>query len=387
MTPTEREEWLRDRGVLIETANDRRTAEALLSGSSSEGRPMSIIEQVQNLSLSSTSNATSSSEEDVGIKFVHIPHDTSKPITTLNLPKRLVDALGPAGDIIPTYVKSFFADGKSIDETLFKEQAAKQNLVGGDIDKLATKDTSNPANVTSSALTNATREGSVETFALVRPSSTNHYQGEYIYLDEVGLLKHLPNNSRASKLAGQCGYHPPPNFYGDVFVGRVSSKPMLHNSGISKEDVVDTSKEWMVRAPQENVAWQQALNEATGRTGETQPSAAGTEGVAVQVDAGDDDSGVSYSWTQNEEEIESTIPLSSKLEKDGGKVNKAKIKVVFQLSKIAVKYGGEQLLEVKLYSKLDTDGCTWTLDKDTLVVTGEKATEGEIWPRLEQSGG
>ena len=110
MNPTEREEWLRERGVVIESPNDRRQAESILSGLADD-RPPSIVEQVQSLSIT-----------EEGIKFVYIPHDTSKPISTLVLPKRLVDALGPSGDIVPTYVKSYFADGKSIDNTLFKNR-------------------------------------------------------------------------------------------------------------------------------------------------------------------------------------------------------------------------------------------------------------------------
>ena len=373
MNPTEREEWLRERGVVIETPNERRQAESILS--STDDRPPSIVEQVQSLSIT-----------EEGIKFVYIPHDTSKPISTLVLPKRLVDALGPSGDIVPTYVKSYFADGKSIDNAIFKEQAAKQNLIGGDLEKFASAaavDKPSVEKLSSAALTDATSGGSVETFPLVRPSSTNNNQGVYIYLDEVGLLKHLPNNQRASTLALQCGYNPAPNFYGDVFVGRTSSHNYLHNVDIDKEDIIDTTKEWMVKAPQENIAWQQMLNEVTGRKGESQPNHAGTEGVAVEVESTDDGNTCSYSWLQNDEEIELTISLSKKIDDEGMKVNKSLIKVSFQAQKIAVKYDGETVLELKLYSKLDVDGCTWTLDRNNLVVTCEKASEGEIWPRLE----
>ena len=373
MNPTEREEWLRERGVVIETPNDRRQAESILS--STDDRPPSIVEQVQSLSIT-----------EEGIKFVYIPHDTSKPISTLVLPKRLVDALGPSGDIVPTYVKSYFADGKSIDDKLFKEHASKQNLIGGDLEKFASAaavDKPSVDKLSSAALTDATSGGSVETFPLVRPSSTNNNQGVYIYLDEVGLLKHLPNNQRASTLALQCGYNPAPNFYGDVFVGRTSSHNYLHNVDIDKEDIMDNTKEWILRAPQENIAWQQMLNEVTGRKGESQPNHAGTEGVAVKVESTDDGNTCSYSWLQNDEEVELTISLSKKIDGDGMKVNKSLIKVSFQAQKIAVKYDGETVLELKLYSKLDVDGCTWTLDRNNLVVTCEKASEGEIWPRLE----
>ena len=153
MTPEEREQWLRDRGVKVETPNDRRKAEAVLSGTDEDSttRPQTIVEQIQSLTISD-----GSCNDNEGIKFVMIPHDSSKPLVQVVLPKKLADALG-TGDIIPTYVKSYFSDGKSIDNSLFKEQAAKQqHLVGGDPEKL-----------TSQAIANATADGSVETFPLL----------------------------------------------------------------------------------------------------------------------------------------------------------------------------------------------------------------------------
>jgi len=185
--------------------------------------------------------------------------------------------------------------------------------------------------------------------------------------------------------AQQCGYNPAPNFYGDVFVGRVSSKNGLHNIDIEKEDIIDSTKEWIRRAPEENVAWQQTVNEVTGRQGELQPNLAGTEGVGVQVESKDGDEGCSYMWTQNEEEVEMTVYLS-KRSGAGKKVDKALIQVKFQPQKILVKYDKETVLEIQPYSKLDVDGCTWTLEKDNLVMTGEKASEGEMWPRLLLTG-
>lgn len=161
-----------------------------------------------------------------------------------------------------------------------REQIGKQNLhkYAGSSDESMTK-------LSSAALSSVTSAGSVETFPLVRPSSTNKFEGVYIYLDEVGMLKHvsssitfrlgrtnseneqLPSNSRASKLAAQCGYSPAPNceymipnlrwvvvlaltprnltrtaVYGDVFVGRVKSRPAMRNVDIDTEDIVDTSR-------------------------------------------------------------------------------------------------------------------------------------------------
>lgn len=388
MLPAERENWLRERGVLIETASDRRKASNLSSSNKDPGeggqRPTSIVEQVLRLSIDNVDNNDNDGGVDgiiKDIKFVYIPHDDTKPISTLVLPRRLVGALGPAatGDMIPTYVKSYFADGKSLDVQLFEEHAKNQNLVGsGQLPESF-------GSTSATALADVTMGGNVETFPLVRPSSTNRHEGVYIYLDEVGLLKKLPNNKRASQLAYRCGYHPAPNFYGDIFVGRAKSSVthQLCNVDITAEDVIDTTKEWMVRAPQENVAWQQMVNKVTGREGQIQPDHAGTEGKAVQVEATDDENGgtCSYSWMQNEEEIEITISRRDPVyfAKD---VDKKSIKVVFQSQQIMVKCNGALIFDHKLYSRLDVDGCTWTMDKNSLIITLQKASEGETWPRL-----
>ena len=66
-----------------------------------------------------------------------------------------------------------------------QEQIGKQNLHKfGSSDESMTK-------LSSAALSSVTSTGSVETFPLVRPSSTNKFEGVYIYLDEVGMLKHV----------------------------------------------------------------------------------------------------------------------------------------------------------------------------------------------------
>ena len=74
------------------------------------------------------------------------------------------------------------------------------------------------------ALDNATKQGATETFALVRPSSTNNHRGVYLYLDEVGLLKGLPPNPRANALARSCGFDGV-SFYGDMYAGSIQAEP------------------------------------------------------------------------------------------------------------------------------------------------------------------
>ena len=190
--------------------------------------------------------------------------------------------------------------------------------------------------------------------------------GVYIYLDEVGLLKKLPNNKRASAIAARCGFYPAPNFYGDVFVGRVKSKPILKNVAFEAGIDTDSGAEWILRAVSENLAWQQELNKVTNKSSsERQPSAVGTEGKAAEE--------ANFTWTQDEEEIELVVPLKE--------VNKKLIKVSFLNRSIKVKYNTDELVAVNLYSGIDVDGCTWTIDGSNLVITCEKA-DGVVWPRI-----
>ena len=127
------------------------------------------------------------------------------------------DGRKPSGDLIPDVAKKHFGDrSRGINEDILRQHAVSQ------LGEAA-------ANVTPRALTEATLDGSTETFALARPGEVNAYMGVYIYLDEVGVLKDLPLNPRGGALAAACGHHGV-KFHGDLFVGRVATRgnPM-HN--------------------------------------------------------------------------------------------------------------------------------------------------------------
>ena len=205
-------------------------------------------------------------------------------------------------------------------------------------------------------------------FPLVRPAEANKYQGVYIYLDEVGLLKKLPSNVRATAMAESCGYNnPAPQFYGDVFIGRVATRPMMKNVDFVVGKDTDRAAEWILQAVSVNLAWQQEMNRIQGKS-DTQPPAAGTDGKAVQ-EAG-------FSFTQDDEEVEVTVGFDEN-------VDKKSIKVVFLPKSVTVTYKGEEALNLNLFEKVEVDGCTWQLDgKTSLVVTMEKVNEGVMWPRI-----
>ena len=46
------------------------------------------------------------------------------------------------------------------------------------------------------------------------------------------------------------------------------------------------------------------------------------------------------------------------------------------------KVQAEILVEIELYASIDTDGCTWTLEGKSLILTCEKQDGGVSWPRI-----
>ncbi|GMH92114.1 hypothetical protein TrST_g11947 [Triparma strigata] len=347
-TAESRLEYLKSRGVEVETVEDRK---AMMN----EERTGGVAEVVRQLMSSKETD-----EKVEGTEFAFVPHDTSKPIRSVFLPSVATGS----GDKLPAFVKPYFADSNSIDVNLLNEQATKQFSSG----QLKGMD---PSNISASAMNRVAAQGSVETFPLVHPGETNKFCGVYIYLDEVGLLKKLPPNLRASQIATSCGYAPPPNFYGDIFIGRVQTKPSMSNVDFKVGEDTDPGSVWMRRAVQENVDWQQEMNKVTNRTGELQPNKDGEGGVAKEEEG--------YIWTQDGEEVEIVISFKKP-------VDKKKVKVKCKPKTLNVTYGGEQKLDLQLYAGIDVDGLAWTCGSDAaghmLTITMEKAEEGVSWPRV-----
>jgi hypothetical protein len=212
-------------------------------------------------------------------------------------------------------------------------------------------------------------QGSVEKFALVHPTASNHFTGVNIYLDEVGMLKRLPLNTRASDYAARAGYNPAPQFYGNVFLGRIKAQPVLQNVSLAlgKDTAMDAP--WLLQATIDNLEYQTDLNKITGRN-DVQEAVDGTEGKEKNEEG--------YTWTQTEEELEVVLPLPFD-------AISREVSVKFMPQSIQAKYGDKTVLSLELFERVDPDGCTWTLDRSgeniKLVATLEK-TEEALWPRI-----
>lgn len=107
----------------------------------------------------------------------------------------------------------------------------------------------------------ATESGSTETFALVHPASTNGYRGVYLYTDECGKLRSLPENPRALELAQRCGIDVRHPFHGDAFVGAVKTSPPPMRNVSFTEHELDPGAPWMLIAPAENAVYAETFRE------------------------------------------------------------------------------------------------------------------------------
>ena len=120
-------------------------------------------------------------------------------------------------DQLMVYLKRMFGSKDDIDIELFQSQANHHLSSSSSIPTVSTE-----------ALKAVAQQGSVESFSLVHSVPSNQFTSINIYLDEVGMLKRLPINKRIGQYASLAGFHPPPTFYGDVFIGRVKVRTHTH---------------------------------------------------------------------------------------------------------------------------------------------------------------
>lgn len=123
------------------------------------------------------------------------------------------------------------------------------------------------------ALNRAAAAGSVEVFALVRPSSSTRpvpHAGTYIYLDEMGVLKDLPVNKRASEIAKGCGLDVESPFHGDVYIGRTRVQPSPARNETFHLSELHSGSEFYASAPSENEQYRAAMEGFTRAAKEKQ---------------------------------------------------------------------------------------------------------------------
>jgi CS domain len=412
-------------GVLIETVEERRRQQVVTAMRQAE---LTLQQQQQQQQQHDITNPIPPTEAD--LLYVRIPTDTSQPLQQLSfrLPEEeekeeVVDAdkkehcssstisscMPQWSDGLLEHLQMTFhmqrdatATKATVDIELLRRQQEESTiqLLGAGLNHGNTN-TNTPLTVSDTTLREvAEQQASIETFTLVQPTPSNQYTGIVLYLDEVGMLKRLPLNTRASDYCSRAGFHPAPVFYGDVYMGRIQHVPPLtsqqqqeqqqHKNGSTRllknlsfvlgpDTVFDAP--WLRAATAQNLQYQQQLNQSTGRTDVRQAGVAGSDGNVKQEDG--------YTWTQTEQEIEILVPLPFDA------ISKH-VLVKFHPLRVDVLYQKEPITTVQLFERVDVDACTWTLDNNAattsasgdqqqplkrLVISMEKLEEA-YWPRI-----
>jgi len=395
----ERVAWLRERGVEIETPEERRLKQLRQAHSVADR-------------IAEEEDETEQQDDEDVIYYVKIPADTSRPLEELRLrtkpppPSTAATTADGSVDVLAEHLKATAfrtnggaadADAAEVDLSLLEQQSTT-TLASGNV----------APQVSDETLRQVAKEGHVETFCLVRPgassstTTTTTTAGIQLYLDEIGMLKRLPMNPRASRFAEIAGYNPPPTFYGDVYMGKVvsydQSSPSFNrkqrNASLRLEEA-QLDAPWLREAAVSNLEYQLERNRAAGiPAGDApqQPNQPGTDGKEEFA------SREGYSWTQTEEELEVRIPIPAAATDDDDDIATAKLSdvkkaigVKFRSQGVDATYRKLPLLSLRLFERVDIDGgCTWTIERQgkggkvstVLVATMEKI-EPALWPRIQ----
>ena len=173
---------------------------------------------------STTMSGAETSGASRGFTYLLIPADPECSILELE-----GERLRYAGDALPEALRSRFANRAGAGSTASLDDKTARILAASD-------------------------GGKTETFALVHPAATNGNRGVYMYTDEVGKLRGLPENSRAGDLADRCGLARDGAFHGDAFVGAVITHPEVTNASFTADELHPDAP-WLVAAPAENAAY------------------------------------------------------------------------------------------------------------------------------------
>jgi len=272
-------------------------------------------------------------------KYVRIPLDDSLACEERTATKS-------AGDELLAVLASEFASDASVSDDALTAMAAQMGQSVGN-----------------EAMRAVLRKGGAETFRLAAPTTSNGREAVYAYLDEASALKGLPRNARASALALQCGFPASCALNGDIFIGRqkYGEGGIVENIDFTQSEL-EPSSLWLRRAPKENLEFQketQAENHAIAQAG-------------AAPDAPASGAGDGYTWRDEAEELEVEVQVEKGTSKKDVKV---------QFLKQEVRMTKPLTLTLKLFERVDVDGCNWTMGDGKVVLTLGKATPAP-WPQL-----
>ena len=238
-----------------------------------------------------------------------------------------------------------------------------------------------PGTASSTVVKDMVNSGLVEVFKLSQATAENGWKSVRLYLDEIGVMKGLPENTRAQCMAEFCGYKSI-KIAGDVFIGRIQSSPPGSKEPAKHVDFhlseLSSSSDWIKTAEKQNFA-------VAEQRGAVQMHPLESHDVVQKADG--------YTWSENEESVNISLDLSSIYSSSGeektekailGKkdiVVKIKTGIIIVVDKRNPNTASNQW-QVQLFLPITPDESTWTLNGTTLELELTKRDEGTIWQQL-----
>ena len=319
LTPEQRLAYLRERGVVIETHEDRanKAKQAVAAVPLRKGHEFC---------------------------YLKIPHDSREPVARLH--SNVAD-----GDALLHVLKPVFADTAVLDKkTVERETAERLSQM------MAQQPLQAPSLETMQKLGN---EGGAEAYPLARGDAENGYRAVSLYIDEIGTLRARTRNARAEKLCAAAGLTGL-SIHGDAYVGRLQIGPQGQRNVDFYDSELEEDAEWLQMARRTHMAEAAAIHDKGPAKG----------------------SGANYEWSQTDDEVEVVVSVEVDKDEKRALKTRVKVDYgAGETLKVLVD-GAPIVLVHPLFAPVDTTGCSWTVDgKDKLVVTMEKRDE-RMWHTL-----
>ncbi|CAD7931892.1 unnamed protein product [Amoebophrya sp. A120] len=361
-------------------------------------------------------------------KYLYVPAVATDPIEELEF--HGVAELGEDGFI--ELLKKHFAkstanvDGEvaTVDKDVLKQNLlshTKKNNNAADAGKAAAAKGQPDVGISADQINNLSPEmmeqitlmQTVDIFPLCLPTEKSKHIGVNVYVDDKGIAKKLPKNTRVTDFVNQIGYGQ--IFHGDAFLGRVEdsekddiwkrrdfkltdmsltcdwAKAAAHQIK-TKSTAQDMQQQYQQQNPNlANLMNLPGMGQQAITTGsqDTSPK----ENVVYRTKDGVEttnksEGAILYEWRDAGSELEVSFPLSAisfeDQETKPTSYDKKKVKVVFKTQNLEVLYDKVSVFKASLFDSVDVDDCTWYLtDKNaSLMVSLAKKNSGKSWKKL-----
>ena len=282
-----------------------------------------------------------------------------------------------------------------------REDIEKQSLA--QIDE-ALKQQSSDVTINPNLLQNLSKQSSLEIVSLSLPRSANNFRSVSMYCDRNASTRNLALNARATSIAKSCNHEL--TVYGDVFIGQCHDDESLPWARVDFS-FADLSSDaaWMQQAyaankgkslsnfntsgTLQNILSQSSLQSTAAAA--SSPSAVAIESqgkVSADMQSGN------TSWSQTSDEVEWRLSLAAWVKKSDIKITirSSSVKLLVKASASSLwknpdvlSSEDKQVLQepvgAELYSSIDVDSSTWTLENNVVCLSLSKQSSVE-WKSL-----